>query len=331
MEELDYIIVGTGYAGVFLAHQLIKEKKSFKIFYDGNLSASQISAGVCNPVILKRFTTFWNSQEQIDYLNIIFEEIEHYTSKKYLIDENVVRIFHNESEKIQWRKNSHKEDLTEYLNPDFINLESVENPFETGKVNQSCRLNVTKFFEDMLNYFEENNYLIREKFDYDLINIENNSYKYLSFRKIVFCEGVASNQNPFFKEIPIKPNKGHCLKLKLKDKIEPYIIKKKHFLFNLQDDEYYYGGTYDRFDMTDDINQEFFEKLENGLQEFYKKQFEIMDINFAFRATVVDRRPILGKHQKHHDFYIFNGLGARGVYNGTYFSKVMFDYLENNI
>ena len=111
MEQVDYIIVGAGYAGIFFAHQLIKEKKSFKIFYDENISASQISAGVCNPVILKRFNTFWKSQEQIDYLDVIFKEIETYTSKNYLIDENVVRIFHNDSEKLQWIKNSQKEDL----------------------------------------------------------------------------------------------------------------------------------------------------------------------------------------------------------------------------
>ncbi|WP_027384156.1 NAD(P)/FAD-dependent oxidoreductase [Epilithonimonas caeni] len=331
MEQVDYIIIGAGYAGIFFAHQLIKENRSFKIFYDDNISASQISAGVCNPVILKRFTTFWKSQEQINYLDVIFHEIGQYQSKKYLINENVVRIFHNDSEKVQWTKNSQKEDLKEYLNPGFIDLESVENPFEAGKVNQSCRLDVTEFFNDMLNYFEENNYLIREKFDYDLINTENNSYKYLSFKNLVFCEGVASNHNPYFKNIPIKPNKGHCLKLKLKDKPEPYIIKKKHFLFNLQNDEYYYGGTYDRFDMTDDINQESFEELGNGLQELYKKDFEIKDVNFAFRATVMDRRPILGRHKNYQNFYIFNGLGARGVYNGSYFSKVLFDYLENDI
>ena len=81
MEQVDYIIIGAGYAGLFFAHQLIKENKSFKIFYDENISASQISAGVCNPVILKRFTTFWKSQEQIDYLEVIFNEIESISPK----------------------------------------------------------------------------------------------------------------------------------------------------------------------------------------------------------------------------------------------------------
>jgi hypothetical protein len=331
MEQVDYIIVGAGYAGVFFAHQLIKEKKTFKIFYDDNISASRISAGVCNPVILKRFNTFWKSQEQIDYLDVIFREIETYTSKNYLIDENVVRIFHNDSEKVQWTKNSQKEDLKFYLDQDFIKFESVENPFEAGKVNQSRRIDVSNFFIDMLNYLKDNNYLIKEKFYHQIIDTTNNLYKNITFKNLIFCEGIASNTNPFFSNIPIQPNKGHCLKVKLKEKAESYIIKKKHFLFNLQDDEYYYGGTYDRLDMTNNINDESVEELKSGLQAIYKNDFEIQEVNVAFRATVADRRPILGRHQEHQNLYIFNGLGARGVYNGSYFSKVLFDYLENNI
>lgn len=331
MEQVDYIIVGAGYAGIFFAHQLIKEKKSFKIFCDDSISASQISAGVCNPVILKRFNTFWKSQEQINYLDVIFKEIETYTSKNYLIDENVVRIFHNDSEKVQWTKNAQKEDLKSYLSLDFIKLESVENLFGAGKVNQSCRIDVSNFFLDMLSYLEDNNYLVKEKFNHQLINTTSNSYKNISFKYIIFCEGVASKNNPFFRHIPIQPNKGHCLKVKLKEKPESYIIKKKHFLFNLQNDEYYYGGTYDRFDMSNNINEESVEELKSGLEGIFKNEFEITDIKVAFRATVGDRRPILGKHQEHQNFYIFNGLGARGVYNGSYFSKTLFDFIENNL
>jgi hypothetical protein len=29
--------------------------------------------------------------------------------------------------------------------------------------------------------------------------------------------------------------------------------------------------------------------------------------------------------------YVFNGLGARGILNGCYFSKSLYDYIENDI
>ena len=99
MKNIDYIIVGGGYAACFFAHQLIKNKKSFVLFSDDEKSASHISAGIINPVVLKKFTTFWKAQEQIDYLKKSLAEIEKYLGNNYLIEENIHRIFHDENEK----------------------------------------------------------------------------------------------------------------------------------------------------------------------------------------------------------------------------------------
>lgn len=329
MTNVDYIIVGGGFAGFFLAHQLQKNDNSFVIFNGDQISGSHISAGVCNPVILKRFSTFWKSKEQMDYLETIFSEIESYTSRNYIINEPVARIFHDESEKIQWIKNSNKENLQPFLDNDFIKLKTIENPLECGIVKNSCRIDVEKFFKDLYKYFDDKSLIINENFDHNSIDLESLTYKNFQFKKIVFCEGIHTKHNPFFKTIPVLPNKGHCLEVKIDQEIDPYIIKKKHFLFSLSDNRYYYGGTYDRFDQSEDIDPEFVEELETGLQAFYKGQYSITKVKTAFRATVDDRRPILGTHPQLKNLHIFNGLGARGVLNGSYFSKVMFDYLEN--
>jgi len=331
MDQVDYIIVGGGFAGFFLAHQLQKENRSFVIFNGEQISGSHISAGVCNPVILKRFSTFWKSKEQMDYLKTIFSEIESYTGKNYIINEPVARIFHDEAEKKQWLKNSNKDDLKPFLDPDFITLDSVENPLESGIVKNSCRIDVENFFKDMFQYFDEKGIIINDSFDHDSIDTENSTYKDFQFKKIVFCEGIHTKDNPYFDQIPVLPNKGHCLEVKIDGPIDPYIIKKKHFLFSLSDKRFYCGGTYDRFDQTEEIDPEFVKELETGLQVFYKGNYSINKIKTAFRATVDDRRPILGTHPEFTNLHIFNGLGARGVLNGTYFSKVMFDYLESQI
>jgi thioredoxin reductase len=79
MQNVDYIIVGDGYAALFFAHQLIINNKSFVLFSENKKSASQVSAGIINPVVLKKFTTFWKAQEQIDFLKNSLKEIEGYT------------------------------------------------------------------------------------------------------------------------------------------------------------------------------------------------------------------------------------------------------------
>lgn len=328
MKYADYIIVGDGYAALFFAHQLLKNGKSFLLFSEGKKSASQVSAGIINPVVLKKFTSFWLAQEQIDTLKQTLAEIADYTGKNYLIEQNIHRILHNEDEKNLWLKKSQNEDLKHFLSTDFKQVEGVQNPFGCGKVEQSARLDVSGFFRDMLQYLDQNQYLIKERFDYEKLNALDNHYGDISFSHIVFAEGIGVKNNPFFSQIPIHPNKGHHIKVKLEQKL-PLTLKKKHFLFPFSDDLYYYGGTYDRQSTDETIDETAILQLKNGLEEFYPSSYEIAEECVGFRPTVKDRRPILGQHQEHSNLYVFNGLGARGILNASYFSDLLFQYIEH--
>ncbi len=329
MENVDYIIVGAGYAGMFMAHQLIKNNKSFVIFSNGKQAASEVSAGIINPAILKKFTSFWLAQEQIDSLHSTLNEIEKYTGKNYFIHQPVHRIFHDEIERNLWLRKSEDEVLSSFLGKDFISYEDVRNPFSTGEVLQSGRLNVHDFFSDMKSYLHCNGYLLEEDFNYKLLNPEEKQYKNFAFQHLVFCEGIAVKNNPFFSGIPIDPNKGHHLKVTLSKPLSDQVtFKKKHFLFPVENGQYYYGGTYDR-DHTDvGVDSSAVQQLESGLSEFYPESFETNEILYGFRPTVKDRRPIIGQHPKYDNLYVFNGLGARGILNGNYFAQELFQHIE---
>lgn len=331
MKNIDYIIVGDGYAAMFFAHQLIKNKCSFKLFSEDKKGASHVSAGIINPVVLKRFNTFWLAMEQIESLKTTLSEIETYTGKNYLINEPIHRIFHDEKEKELWQKKSNREELLPFLNLNFTQEEGYKNPFGTGKVNHSGRLNVTDFFTDMFHYLEEKEYLIKEKFNYENLNPAGKTYQNIKFKKIIFCEGTGVLGNPFFNQIPIYPNKGHHLMVTLSQPIpKKNTLKKKHFLFPKNENEYYYGGTYDRETKDLEINALAVEQLEKGLSEFYPYDYHIQAVHFGFRPTVKDRRPIIGNHHQYHDFFVFNGLGARGILNGNYFAKILFNHIDKN-
>ncbi|WP_126653673.1 NAD(P)/FAD-dependent oxidoreductase [Chryseobacterium aureum] len=332
MKNVEYIIVGDGYAGLFLAHQLIKNNKSFVIFSEGRKSASQVSAGIINPVVLKKFTTFWKAQEQINFLKESLKEIESYTGENYLIEAPIHRIFHDENEQNLWLKKSGNEELSAFLDKKFERLERVKNDFQTGKVNQSARLNVSGFFRGLFSYFEKKDHLAAEKFDYTQLNPSESTYKDFTFKHIIFCEGMGVKENPYFSEIMVNPNKGHHIKVKLSQPIpENITIKKKHFLFPTGNGLYFYGGTYDREQLHQHIDESAVEQLVKGLSEFYPYDFEVEEVHFGFRPTVKDRRPIIGRHQTLDNLYVFNGLGARGILNGCYFARDLFRLIEEGI
>ncbi len=330
MSQVDYIIVGGGYAGYFFAHQLISANKSFVLFSDQKSSASEVSAGIINPVVLKRFTTFWLAAEQISFLEKTLSEIEKYSGKNFLVRENIRRIFHDESERDLWLKKARAPELQPFLDTEMSMIDDVENPFGAGSVHHSARLEVAAFFRNFKNYLELHQHLHQETFYYD--ELKPDTYRDISFKNIVFCEGMGVRQNPYFKDIPVLPNKGHHLKVKLsKPSGHAYTIKKKHFLFPVSAGLHYYGGTYDRFEADNRVDEAAVTQLTNGLSEFYKQDFEIAEINYGWRPTVKDRRPILGRHPENHNFYVFNGLGARGILNGCYFSKALFEFIENGV
>lgn len=327
MKNVDYIIVGDGYAGCFLAHQLLLHQKSFVLFAGQKKGASKVSAGVVNPLVLKKFTTFWLAEEQIDFLHQTLSEIEKYTGKNYLIEEPIHRILHDEIEQKLWLGKVETDELSPFLDPIFKKLEVIKNPFGTGSVKKSARLNVAEFFNDFEKYLEKNGNLIKEDFDYNYLN--DHFYGDFNFKNIVFCEGMNVRSNPFFSEIPVIPNKGHHLSVKLSEKLNhEFTLKKKHFLFPLDKEFHYYGGTYDPNEREDEIDNFKTEELITGLQEFYSHDFEVIEVKYGFRPTVKDRRPILGNHPEHQNFYVFNGLGARGILNGCYFSRALFDHIE---
>lgn len=332
MKNVDYIIVGDGYAGLFFAHQLIRNNKSFVIFSEGRKSASQVSAGIINPVVLKKFTTFWLAQEQITALKDSLLEIESYTGNNYLIDVPIHRVFHDENEQNLWLKKSDNTDVCGFLNKKFEHVDGINNPFNTGQVNQSARLNVSSFFNDFFDYFNNNQLIIKEKFDYNQLKAFESVYKDISFKQIVFCEGMGVKDNPYFSDVAVIPNKGHHIRVKLSQAIQSDItIKKKHFLFPINDELYFYGGTYDREQLHHHIDDSAVEQLVKGLSEVYPNDFEVNEVNFGFRPTVKDRRPIIGCHSEHKNLFVFNGLGARGILNGCYFSKSLYQLIEKGV
>ncbi len=326
--KIEYAIVGDGFAAMFLAHRMIAAGKDFRVFSKGLKGASHISAGVANPVVLKRFNTFWLAKEQLEELRGVMEEIEEYTGRNYLIEEQISRIFHDENERKLWLKKAQDDNLKDFLATDFEEAGSVVNPFGCGRVNHSCRIDVGGFFSGMSGYLSERN-LLKDEFDYTEFKAVTGNYRENVFEKIIFAEGIGVRENPFFRNLPIHPNKGHNFDLQLSTDTEKHIFKKKHFLFRKSDGGYYYGGTYDRFGNGSQTDEKAVEELRKGLEEFYPEEYTVASVNTAYRPTVADRRPILGQHIDHPNLFVFNGLGARGVLNACYFSQHLFDLVDN--
>ena len=328
--ETDVLIIGQGLVGTVLAHILLKRGKSILIIdQPWYSSSSRISAGLFNPVVFKRLTKSWMVDELIAALVPFYTETEKLLGEKLLFDQRILKIFSEKQERILWEKKM-KEDVGRYLLPVSDNeiKEFPDMPFGHASVRGAGYLNVQQFLSLSLVYFREQKMIIKEGFDHSQIKFEKEgiSYKDISAKKIIFCEGYKGQENPFFNWIPFKPAKGELLTVKIKNYEFDKVINRSVFIAPLGNDLYRVGSTF----VWDKINDEITEEGKNKLIENLKRivsDFKIIDHNAGVRPSISDRRPVLGMHPEREQLCIFNGMGSKGVMLSPYFAEHLIQHL----
>ena len=336
MKKVEYIIVGQGVAGSCMAMKLLKEKKSFVVIDNHFHKASAIAAGIFNPVVLKRFSIVWNATKQIERLREVFGYFEQLLNKKYIYNFPVYRIFNDEQEKKTWlKKATTHPDLIDYLATDTEQLNdfsSINSPIGSGEVLHTGRVDLTNLLADFKNYLVKNDLFLDETFDFNELKLEDNqtSYKKIEATKIIFAEGYNILNNPYFKNLPIIGVKGEVLRIEIDANLPEAVVKGKEFLMPLENNQYFVGATYDRDHVNYENTEEAKKYLVEGVQNFFKDDFEVVEQHASIRPTVVDRRPIIGAHPTYQQLICLNGMGTRGTMLAPVMVDDLYEFLENN-
>ncbi len=333
--ELDYIIVGQGIAGSCFILELLQQNKTFVVIdLKSKNSASIVSSGLYNPIVLKRFTLVWKAEEQLKQLLQTYQDFEILLKQKYLQNQPVYRIFHNELEYNSWNKKSLREDLNLYLKTAEDNKNKVINSdYGIGRVLGTGRVCIQELLKDFRDFLINKNLILNEYFDYNKLKLNNGGnvvYGDLKAKRIVFCEGFGMKKNPFFKDLPLVGDKGEALLVKLKQPITDKIYKSKVTISHHNQDLNYIGATFNFLDKDISPSKESFDFLNENLTKSYNQEYQIIDHLVGIRPTVEDRRPLVGEHPFDKRLVIFNGLGTRGIMIAPFMAKKLFLLLEKN-
>ncbi|HUH36126.1 MAG TPA: FAD-binding oxidoreductase [Moheibacter sp.] len=334
--QVKYIIVGQGVAGSCLALKLLQEKKSFCIIDQQSDTASKVAVGVYNPVVLKRFSIIWHAAEQMLWMKKYFQEFERILGERFIHEMLTYRIFNDEAEVKTWRKKAMREDLSPFLNVEILEKAAdplIQSQFGLGIVKQTGRIDLKRCLEKFAAYLLTNDRLYNETFDFDELKIETEGvqYKGIKAQHLVFCEGYGIKQNPYFNYLPIIGVKGEVLKIETQKPIPNGIWKGKNFLLPIEGNLSYTASTYDRDDLTVEPTEKGKKEMLVLLEEIYQGKYEIKAHTAGIRPTVVDRRPIVGKHPQYPNLHLLNGMGTRGTLLAPQMSEYLFDQIEKNI
>ncbi|MCF6294875.1 MAG: FAD-binding oxidoreductase [Flavobacteriaceae bacterium] len=332
MKKVDYIVVGSGLAGILFCEILKQHDKSFVVFDNESQHSSTVAGGMYNPVILKRFTKVWKAKEQLDLALPMYHALERSLNTKLDYKISVYRLFASVEEQNNWFEACDRPNLSEFLSAkiEHSTNTAIDSKYGLGKVLQTGQIDTTSLIEKYRDDLETKGQFIKETFNYsDLIsNPTHVIYKNHEASKVVFAEGFGLTKNPFFNYLPLKPAKGELLTIYAPDLKIDFILKSSVFIMPLGKDLYIVGATYNWEDTTHNITVKAKEELLNKLERFMLCDYKVVDQVAGIRPTVKDRRPLVGQHHQHKNMFVLNGLGTRGVMTAPYVAKQLFSFIE---
>ena len=210
--KVDYIIVGCGLAGIAFCEQLKAHHKTFVVFDNDSQQASTVAGGLYNPVVLKRFTAVWKSEEQLDLALPVYAKIEKDLQQTFDYKVPVHRLFKNLEEQNDWFTAADKPSLSEFLSTKLIDNKyaSVNASYGYGEVLYTGYLDIKKLVSSYASYLKASHLFISERFNYDTVEITSDFivYKGEQYKNIIFAEGFGLHANPYFNDLPLDGTKG---------------------------------------------------------------------------------------------------------------------------
>lgn len=336
MKNLDYIVVGQGIAGSLLAYQLMKADKKVLVLNDETLpTSSAVAGGIFNPITGKNLDKTWLADKIFPYLRTFYTSLEEEFQSNFYHETNLYRPFANQQQRQHFLRLTDEYDLGNYLKiiqPKQSDYEQVSNELGGLYTSSAGWVNVPKMLDCLRDFFKQNESYRAEKVDFTELNINENNvfYKDLAAKRIIFCEGFYSTQNPFFSWIPFNPAKGETLLADVKGYKIKEIINQGFWIIPLGEGKCRFGSTYIWDNLDWQATESGHDLITSKISKFLSPSFKITGQEAGIRPTTKDRRPFMGNHPQHTNVYIFNGLGTKGVSLAPYFAEEMLSFLETN-
>jgi glycine/D-amino acid oxidase-like deaminating enzyme len=329
---LDYLIVGSGLAGISFAEMALQNGKSILVLDNNSQNSSKIAGGLYNPVILKRFSEVGQAKEHLLVMKEFFSVLEKKLNSQLDFKTPILRKFFSVEEQNNWFAASDKVNLAPYLSNRIITkkYECIDSPFGYGEVLQTGYVDTALLLERYKNYLIQNQLFLEESFEYMLLQEETNGiqYKDIQARHIIFAEGFGMHANPYFMDLPLDGTKGELLIIKAPLLNLDVILNTSVFILPLGNDLFKIGATYNWDDKTALPTEAGKNELVERIKEIITCDFEIIAHNAGVRPTVKDRKPLVGTQAHHNYIHILNGLGTRGVMLGPAMAKALFENIE---
>lgn len=349
--HIDYLIIGQGICGSFLSMEIQKAGYSFMVIDECRPdTASQIASGIINPVTGRRIVKTWLIDELMPFAWNAYKGIENWLGIECIREIAILDFFPTPQMRLAFLNR---------LSEDEQYLSMPENTshwgtylhydFGYGMIRPSYLVDMQALLKSLRKALVNKQQLRESYFEQQHVVVKDDCIQYedITAQKIIFCDGIKSFENRWFKNLPFAPNKGEALIVEIKGLHNGQaglhngqghaglpiqnILKKGINIIPWKDDLFWVGAS-NEWNFENSLpTKSFFEKTTAQLKAFCKLPFKVIDHLSAIRPATLERRPFLGLHPLYPAIGIFNGMGTKGCSLAPFFAKELVNHLTNRV
>lgn len=315
--RVDHLIVGQGIAGSQLAWHLLCAGRTVRIIdATSGQTCSRAAAGMINPITGRAFRKTWMIDDLLPAARATYTAMERELGGRFWFEMDMHRIITSAEQEADWRAKCEDQTYMPYLSGSATTrLEPpVHNPDGSFTVGGVCRVDGPALLSALNDRWVRDGVLVRADFDHRALEVTDHGVAYngLTAENIIFCEGAALADNPWFGHLPLVPNRGEVLHVRIPGLPEGLVLNRNKNLCHMGGDTFWMGATIDRGErgrFTTDVGRD---TLEEALHEMVGDSYTVVDHQAGVRPTVKHHRPLIGRHPMHPQLVVFNGMGTKG-------------------
>ncbi len=331
--KADYLIVGQGISGTLLSRALIKAGKQVVVIDDGNISSSsKVASGVINPVTGKRLVRTWMIEELLPFARETYEKMGAEFGVSLVSKCNILD-FHASRDAAEGFNDKLAEE-NEYLSQSADESKWQEYfrfNYGIGEIDPCLLVDISAMLRKWRDHLFSKDLLVWNRFRIDDCEIAEGGVRYgdITADKIIFCDGAASAEHPFFNKLTWSKDKGEVLIAEIPVLPSNNIYKQAINIVPWRDGLFWIGATHDWKYSDMQPTAAFRKQTEELLNYWLKLPYKIVDHLVAQRPVNMDRKPFVGLHPAIPSVGIFNGMGTKGCSVAPYFAEQFAQHLVN--
>lgn len=333
--QTDVLIIGQGICGSFLSWYLLAQGKEVVVIDEERVSSpSRVAAGLINPVTGRRMVTAWMVDELFPFAGKAYTDFGKQLGIQAISRNDVVDLFPNPFMRESFlQKLAEGNEYIHRVDDETHFSEWFNYEFGAGLIGPAYTAHLDLLLPAWRAELKKQNRLREEVFTADALQVQPDEIKYddIHARQIIFCDGPAGMQHPFFQALPFSRNKGEALIVEIPELPQDHTYKKSMLLVPLSEPGLFWFGSSNHWEFEDDKpTPAFLGQGKNLLQQLLKIPFKVVDHRAGLRPATLERRPFVGFHPLHSSVGILNGMGTKGCSLAPYFAHQLAQYIGGN-